>query len=60
MWTSTISIIANVILSIALLYLLFIGKVIEWYRNKKKLRERQLETKIQKIVNDYLKQLQND
>ena len=60
MWQTTISIIANVILSIALLYLLFIGKVIEWYRNKKKLRERQLETKIQKIVNDYLKQLQND
>ena len=60
MWQTTISIIANVILSIALIYLLFIGKVIEWYRNKKKLRERQLETKIQKIVNDYLKQLQND
>jgi len=60
MWQTTISIIANVILSVALIYLLFIGKVIEWYRNKKKLREKRLETKVQKIVRDYLKQLQND
>ena len=43
---------------IAVLYLMFNGRVISWYKNKKKVSETRLETKIKKIVRDYLKELQ--
>lgn len=58
MLTPTISIIANVLLSIAVLYLMFYSRVIDWYKNKKRNKEKRLETKIKKIVRDYLKELQ--
>jgi len=58
MYTPTISIIANVLLSIAVLYLMFYSRVIDWYKNKKRNKEKRLETKIKKIVRDYLKELQ--
>ena len=55
-----LSLIVNVILMIAVLSLMFKGKLIHWYNSKKILRETQEKQRIQKIVLEYLKQLQND
>ena len=60
MQTFYISLICNVLLMIALLSVMFKGKVIHWLSSRKNVRERRLETKIKKIVNDYLNELKND
>lgn len=58
MYTLEISIISNVLLMIAVLYLMFYSRVIGWYKNKKRTKEKRLDTKVKKIVRDYLKELQ--
>jgi len=61
MQTSTIiSLIVNIILSFSLVSLVFGPKVISLYKERKKQRERRLETRIKQIVNDYLNELKND
>lgn len=54
-----ISYVVNVLLMVAILSI-YGPRVIYYIRNKKKQRERQRVTEIQTIVNEYLKQLQND
>jgi len=60
MQTFTISLLVNVILVIALLSVVFGPKLINYINKYKSNREKRLETKIKKIVNTYLKELQND
>jgi len=55
-----IAITVNVVLMIALLSVIFKPKVIQYYTNKRKVREQQEVQRIQSIVNDYLRQIQND
>jgi hypothetical protein len=55
-----ITILTNIVLAISLLYVIFRPKVIKYYSDKKKQREIQEVKRIQSIVNDYLRQLQND
>ena len=60
MQTFYLSLIVNVILMIALLSVIFKGKVISWYTSKKIYRERKDIERIRKIVLDYLNELKND
>ena len=60
MQTFYVSIIVNVILMVALLSLIFKPKVISYFKKKEKEREKQEITRIKKIVNEYLKELQSD
>jgi hypothetical protein len=55
-----IAIAVNVVLMIALLSVIFKPKVIKYYTDKRKVREQQEVQRIQSIVNDYLRQIQND
>ena len=55
-----IAYITIVILSSALLYVLVIPKAVEYIKRSKKRRETQEVTRIKKIVNDYLNELQRD
>lgn len=56
----SISLIVNIILSICIVSLVFGPKVISLYKNKKKVRETRLETRIKQIVIEYLNELKND
>ena len=60
MQTFYVSMIVNVILMIALLSLIFRPKVISYFKNKEKEREKQEVTRIKKIVIEYLNELQRD
>ena len=60
MQTFYVSMIVNVILMIALLSLIFRPKVIQYFKNKEKEREKQEVTRIKKIVIEYLNELQRD
>lgn len=55
-----VSIVANVVLMLALLYQVFSGKVIQEYTKRKKLRETQEETRIRKVVEQVLKEIVNE
>jgi len=56
MQTFEISLYVNVALATLVLYFVY-PKVIQHYRNKKRLRETQKKKQIEKIVLDYLKSL---
>ena len=49
-----------ILLSLACVSLIVKDKVIYYINKKKKLREKRDVTRIQKIVNDYLKEIAND
>ncbi len=60
MQTFFISLIVNIILMIALLSIVVRPKVTSYYKKKEKQREIQEVTRIKRIVNNYLKELQGD
>tara|TARA_R110002167_G_scaffold2151_3_gene10699 strand:+ start:453 stop:635 length:183 start_codon:yes stop_codon:yes gene_type:complete len=55
-----IALTVNVILTIAIISLIFKTKLIDWYSKKESNRERRKVARVRKIVLEYLNELKND